>query len=137
MAGVMSPRTPDYRTPLARTAAGALLGATGLTLASPAEAAFAHPRFYGCNDWGPGASSITMRNRPANTSRSSAYRSARSIQATHFNRGWIDTDQHYGVHSGAIHGRPYLASHECPGERLYKKLPNLRREVHNRLVAAS
>lgn len=112
----MSPLTPNRRTLLAGTAGGALLGATGVNLvASPAEAAaIPRPRIHSCKEWGAKAprGSITMRSKPTTivihhttnkgkeVSLSSAYRSARSIQTSHFGRGWVDTGQHFTVSRG-------------------------------------
>lgn len=110
----MSPLTPDRRTLLAGTAGGALLGATGLTIASPAEAAVPRPYIYRCKDWGakPPRDTITMRSKPTTivihhtthkskeVSLSSAYRSARIIQDGHFKRHFADTGQHFTVSRG-------------------------------------
>lgn len=213
--------TPDRRSLLAGTAGGVLLGATGLTLASPAEAAIPRPYIYRCQDWGAAAprGTIRMRSSPTTivihhttnkgkeTSLSSAYRIARSIQSSHFDRGWTDTGQHftvsrggyilegrhrtiegldkrqfphgahtttenatalgievdgnfmsglppakqyeqvvrlvtylcrrYGIHPGGIHGHRHFEANDCPGDRLYKKLPSMRWEVQQRLKSAS
>lgn len=110
----MSPLTPDRRTLLTGTAGGVLLGATGLTFASSAEAAIPRPYIYRCKDWGakPARDALTMRSKPTTivihhttqklkeVSLTSAYQSARRIQQWHFDRGWTDTGQHFTVSRG-------------------------------------
>jgi N-acetyl-anhydromuramyl-L-alanine amidase AmpD len=113
------PRSPERRALLRGAAAAGisvLVGGIELRLAAPAEAAVAAPSVANCTTWGaqPSTQPITvLAARPskiivhhtasANStdySQAHAFSLARSIQQSHFSRGWIDTGQHFTVSRG-------------------------------------
>lgn len=93
-----------------------LVGGLELRLPASAEAAVASPSIAGCNTWGaqPSTEPITvLASRPnkiivhhtassnsTDYSQAHAFSLARSIQQSHFSRGWIDTGQHFTVSRG-------------------------------------
>lgn len=98
--------------------AGGLALAGGGALWRPPEAlAVTSPRIYGTDEWGaaPPKEPIDILNRkptkiiihhtasPNSTdySRAHAFQLARSIQQSHFNRGWKDSGQHFTISRGA------------------------------------
>ena len=114
-----TPRTLSRRALLqAGVVAGALGVAGGTQLWRPASAlAVTRPTIYSTGDWGaqpPRGDVQILAARPthilihhtatANStdySRSHAFALARSIQQSHFNRGFLDTGQHFTISRGA------------------------------------
>ncbi|HZN71128.1 MAG TPA: peptidoglycan recognition family protein [Micromonosporaceae bacterium] len=92
--------------------------AAQLLLSSPADAAVAQPTIYSTSDWGadpPRGTIQILDPRPtkiivhhtatANSgdfSRAHAFALARSIQQSHFARGFIDTGQHFTISRGGF-----------------------------------
>ncbi|GAB4209901.1 MAG: N-acetylmuramoyl-L-alanine amidase [Roseiflexaceae bacterium] len=143
-----TPKSPERRA-LIRGAVAAgisvLVGGIELRLAAPVEAAVASPSIANCNTWGaqPPREPITvLASKPnkiiihhtdssnsTSTTQAQAYTLARNIQQWHFNRGWIDTGQHFTVSRGGYvmegrhrslevlqGGRSHVRSAHCDGQ---------------------
>ncbi len=125
----------------------AAVGGVQLAAVSPARAV-SMPSISGCDTWGaqPAKSAISINNyRPtkilihhtatANStdySQSHAFALSRSIQQSHFDRGWIDTGQHFTVSRGGYvtegrhrtletlaGGSTFVMGSHCTGQNSY------------------
>ncbi|HEU4326269.1 MAG TPA: N-acetylmuramoyl-L-alanine amidase [Roseiflexaceae bacterium] len=143
-----TPTWPERRALLrGAVAAGisVLVGGIELRMAAPVEAAVASPSVASCTTWGaqaPREPITVLASKPnkiiihhtdtsntASTTQSQAYTLARNIQQWHFNRGWIDTGQHFTVSRGGYvmegrhrslevlqGGRSHVRSAHCDGQ---------------------
>ncbi len=113
------PTTPSRRSFLKAALVGTsvLIAGVELRFAPTSSAAVAQPTIAGCNTWGAQASTepvtilaarptkiiIHHTDSPNSTdySQAHAYALLRSIQQSHFSRGWIDSGQHFTISRGA------------------------------------